>query len=80
MCNARVTLQRYRTVSYLYTQTDKVFSIGMELKVANMSSPLIRENRHSEVDIKVCKVKDKPSTEYHLMAISQQYCYALPGI
>ena len=53
MCNARVTLQRYRTVSYLYTQTDKVFSIGMELKVANMSSPLIRENRHSEVDIKV---------------------------
>ena len=29
----------------------------MELNVANMSSPLIRENRHSEVDMIVLNLK-----------------------
>ena len=29
----------------------------MELKVANMSSPLMRENRHSDVDIRVSNLK-----------------------
>ena len=32
-------------------------SMGIELKVANMSSPFIRENRHSDVDISVSNLK-----------------------
>ena len=31
--------------------------MGIELKVANMSSPFIRENRHSDVDISVSNLK-----------------------
>jgi len=34
----------------------------MELNVANMSSPLIRENRHSDVDMMVLNLK---WPEYH---------------
>ena len=31
--------------------------LGMELNVANMSSPLTRENRHSAVDMRVLNLK-----------------------
>ena len=39
-----------------YTQTENDVS-GMELNVANMSSPLMRENRHSDVDMMVLNLK-----------------------